>query len=152
MPATAPPASPLATSFVRTFTPAVVALALSLLGRKVDIIDKESLNGFVGLALFAVWYAVPRLLEEKVDRRFGWMLGKAAKPVYVDPQAAVGGEDLPAGGGGLPAPSLLDQPAMTVESLAPPAVVVNVYNGPGGGSIGVEPQDPEPKRSPRRRT
>lgn len=73
------------TSLIRTYVPLGVGIALSWLSRKVGfIVDEQSqltlTTVFTGFAT-AAYYTVARLLE-KVNPKFGWLLGSAKAPTY----------------------------------------------------------------------
>lgn len=84
-------------SILRTVVPFVVGLLLSLLVRAGldDLVDIDDLTELVTLVVTLAYYFVFRLLE-RVDSRFGWLLGWAAQPKYPTPaEQAKGLEPVP---------------------------------------------------------
>ncbi|MET9360330.1 hypothetical protein ABZX93_05425 [Streptomyces sp. NPDC006632] len=71
-----------AVSLWRTAVPIIVGWAAALLVQiNVDIDETALSNGLVA-AFTAVYYGLFRLLEAKVNPRFGWFLGLARPPSY----------------------------------------------------------------------
>ncbi len=73
------------TSLVRTVTPIVVAAVATFLaniGIPVDDEFRAAIDGLVGVAAGALWYAIVRLVEIFIAPKFGWLLGIAKAPEY----------------------------------------------------------------------
>ncbi len=86
-----PTTKDLGSSIVRTFVAVGVGTAISYLARKTGVIfDGPTADGVVQAFTAAViggYYALVRLLESK-SKVFGWFLGLAKQPKYVDPGTA----------------------------------------------------------------
>lgn len=74
-------------SIVRTFVATAVGTAIAYLARKWGVVfDGPTADGVVQAftaAVIGVYYVVVRLLEKKW-KGFGWFLGLAKQPKYVD--------------------------------------------------------------------
>lgn len=71
------------TSQIRTYVPLLVGWVLTRLAEFgfVDI-DREAVIGASVVVVSAIWYGLFRMLEAKVNPRFGWLLGVAKAPEY----------------------------------------------------------------------
>jgi hypothetical protein len=76
-------------SLIRTWVPIAVGAVLAWVARKYDVvIDEDTAATTVVQAtgiVIGIYYAIVRLLEEKVAPGYGWLLGAAKKPVYTPP-------------------------------------------------------------------
>jgi hypothetical protein len=76
-------------SLIRTWVPLLVGAVLTWLAREYDlVIDEDTTMSTITAAtgiVTGVYYAIVRLLEEKVAPGYGWLLGAAKKPVYTPP-------------------------------------------------------------------
>jgi hypothetical protein len=85
-------------ALIRTFVPAVVGTVIAFFvgrGIEIDPATQETLTtGVVSLSI-AVYYGAITALERKVDPRFGWLLGFAKAPAYVNAvdEQAIANED-----------------------------------------------------------
>ena len=72
-----------ALSQIRTYVPLLVGWVLTRLAEFgfVDI-DREAVIGASVVVVSAVWYGIFRMLEMKVNPKFGWLLGAAKPPDY----------------------------------------------------------------------
>ncbi len=72
------------TSILRTVVPVIVGWLVSL--PVLDALDLEqqeaALTALISALITIGYYIVIRIAETKVDRRAGWLLGKASPPVY----------------------------------------------------------------------
>ena len=79
-------------SLVRTVVPLVVGAVVSWFVTAGIVLDPEfegALTIAVTAGLTGVYYVVVRLLETYVTPKFGWLLGLAKEPVYVERVEAV---------------------------------------------------------------
>lgn len=67
-----------ASSLIRTVTPVVVGWLIALL----PSLDSAATGAFVSSLLAALYYALVRVLEDRVSPKFGWLLGLAKTPGY----------------------------------------------------------------------
>lgn len=75
-------------SQVRTWIPIAVGYLLSYLATKGIVIDQQiqaALITLIGGLATGLYYFIARLLEVHVSPKFGWLLGYAKKPEYIDP-------------------------------------------------------------------
>ena len=70
-------------SVIRTVTALVVGSAITFAAKVGVQIDSASATLIVGQLVTAAWYSAVRWLESRVDPRFGWLLGLAKAPTYV---------------------------------------------------------------------
>lgn len=89
-PTPAPTTKDLGSSIVRTFVATAVGTALAYFARKTGIVfDGPTADGVVQAftaSAIGAYYLLVRLLESK-SRVFGWFLGLAKQPKYVNPEA-----------------------------------------------------------------
>ena len=84
-------------SIVRTVVPYLVGLTLSWLattGLELDSEFKSNLTAVLTAALGTLYFIVVRALETYVAPKFGWLLGLAKAPVYVQTQTPLAGTDV----------------------------------------------------------
>lgn len=85
-----PTTKDLGSSIVRTFVATAVGTGIAYLARKTGVVfDGPTADGVVQAFTAAViggYYALIRLLESR-SKVFGWFLGLAKQPKYVDPGA-----------------------------------------------------------------
>lgn len=74
--------NPLAASLIRTFVPILVGFVITVLAKlKIDF--HGDVTALVTAVSGYVYYFVVRVLEHlSGNPKFGWLLGKAAQPVY----------------------------------------------------------------------
>lgn len=78
------------TSIVRTVVPLAVGAIVSLFAAANMTLDEGTVNAvteLIGVGVATVYYAVVRQLETKVAPAWGWLLGVAKAPEYVDTTA-----------------------------------------------------------------
>jgi hypothetical protein len=75
-------------AIVRTIVPVVVGAVISwLITRGLDLSSYENaINAWLLVAVTTLYYALFKWLESKWPA-FGWFLGLAKQPVYVDPKS-----------------------------------------------------------------
>ncbi len=83
-PATSPPAlGDLQASLVRTLTPVVVGTLLGgVLRSRLDDEHAKQLSGVIEPIAIMAYYGLVRVLERRVGRGFGWLIGYARSPGY----------------------------------------------------------------------
>lgn len=74
-------------SVVRTIAPLVVGLVVAGLARIHVSTDQQVVTDVVTAGVSAVYYALARVLEEKVSPNWGWLLGAKGAPQYKDATA-----------------------------------------------------------------
>lgn len=75
-------------SVVRTIVPAIVGWTMAWLattGLPVDENFAGNLTAVLGVTFNALYYIVVRFLETKFSSKWGWLLGLATSPTYVNP-------------------------------------------------------------------
>lgn len=89
----APPVNPvvnnLVTSLIRTIVPALAGWLIGWGAQRGLAIEATQLTYILNIAAMALYYGTARVLEERVRPWFGWLLGRAKQPVYVNPPALV---------------------------------------------------------------
>ncbi|MFE4421325.1 hypothetical protein [Streptomyces sp. NPDC056817] len=73
-------------SLVRTFGPVVAGWLITQALRLGVPLDGPRLVSLMTAGFAIAYYAVFRLAEMHISRRFGWLLGWAAPPEYKSPQ------------------------------------------------------------------
>lgn len=84
------PSTNLANSLIRTFVPAVVGVIGTIL-LKLGVPDiSGDLTPIVTGAFMYLYYMIVRIFEHAGSSKWGWLLGKAAAPIYqIGSQTAV---------------------------------------------------------------
>lgn len=75
-------------STVRTVVPSIVGFCLAWLattGMEIDSSLSNALTGALTVGFNIVYYVVVRFLETKFSSQWGWLLGLATSPEYVNP-------------------------------------------------------------------
>lgn len=114
----------LTASFKRTLTPLIVGYVVSIAARHGFHISDDQTASTITAGATMAYYVAVRYLETHSSSKFGWLLGAAKSPVYVDPPAVVTDD---AGTHVVEAPedaSAVDEPVDT----DPPAVDVPVVD------------------------
>jgi hypothetical protein len=75
-------ASSISTSLIRTVVPLIVGWIVAVLLKIHVSADASQVALWVSPLVTAMYYSGVRLLEEKVNPAFGWLLGKASAPQY----------------------------------------------------------------------
>lgn len=84
-------------SVIRTVVPLAVSFVVSwLVSKGIDPGPyKATIDSLVGAAVAAVYYAVVRILETRLGRVWGWLLGLPKQPTYHPPVgSALSGDHL----------------------------------------------------------
>jgi len=69
-------------SLWRTFIPYLVGFIVSQAARVGLHIDEASLESFLVLSFGTLYYGVGRFMEQRLGKRWGWLLGYAKQPLY----------------------------------------------------------------------
>ena len=78
--------SSLYTSVVRTFVPILVAVLVNI-GLRVGLeIEEEAIAGAVTAVVTTLYYVAVRWLETNLSPAWGWLVGKASAPQYLNNQ------------------------------------------------------------------
>lgn len=82
----------LGTSVVRTAVPFIVGILLSLPVSKRLGLTSEDVTPAVAGVLALAYYVIVRVLELRRAKGWGWLLGRAAAPVYGEAGSPGGGD------------------------------------------------------------
>lgn len=74
--------SSISTSLIRTVVPLLVGWIVAVLLKANVKADTAQVELWISPLVTALYYSGVRFLEEKVNPKFGWLLGKASAPQY----------------------------------------------------------------------